>query len=532
MADNIIKVTVSSSTKKNVSVSSANVGTEITASSDTGRFWAQTSKNWAVSDNIVDNTDYSSKYYANKAKESANIAQSNAEVCGDIYNSVQEVSQTVFQNIDIKSQEAVTNINNAKTEAVDSSNSTKSTAISDIEFVVDGEKQEIQGLVDDEKDEIKDLANLIKENAQDIASRTSFAMFDTVLKDHILTYEESKGLALQGTYVYKEALAGSYYGYPDFYNKCLEEKEAGIATEVTLGETTITMYVNSNGHQFYDITDKEAVDTWFNTYGYAWFYGVDSENERILLPRNNYFAIKGCVDSVAVDVYGSGLGLSFTNGTNNFGSIQYNDKTYGLLFSGPAYGKNVGYNAGQADKYSPSYTVVGITPDPTKSGLTGKADTSNVIQFDDAKYLYICVGNTVNYECMTEVVNQGMDILEQVNQGIESRVNLDATNLSDTGKSIISSFGMPSDRYIDLTLGATNSTYSAPANGYVLFTGQGGGYVSLTQGAITAYNAFDVNSNYYSVLLPVVKGEFKANYSGITNRGFRFIYAVGSESEA
>lgn len=51
----------------------------------------------------------------------------------------------------------------------------------------------------------------------------SFQLFDTVLKDHVLTYEESKGLALQGTYVYKDAVAGSRYGYPDFYNKCLEE---------------------------------------------------------------------------------------------------------------------------------------------------------------------------------------------------------------------------------------------------------------------------------------------------------------------
>lgn len=30
---------------------------------------------------------------------------------------------------------------------------------------------------------------------------SSISMFDTVIKDHILTYEESKGLALQGTYV-------------------------------------------------------------------------------------------------------------------------------------------------------------------------------------------------------------------------------------------------------------------------------------------------------------------------------------------
>lgn len=50
-------------------------------------------------------------------------------------------------------------------------------------------------------------------------------IFDTKLTDHILTFEESEGWALQGTYVYKEAVAGSRYGYPDFYNKCVEEFE-------------------------------------------------------------------------------------------------------------------------------------------------------------------------------------------------------------------------------------------------------------------------------------------------------------------
>ena len=48
-------------------------------------------------------------------------------------------------------------------------------------------------------------------------------LFDVVMKDHILTYEEKKGYELLGEYVYKSAIAGERYGYPDFYNKCLEE---------------------------------------------------------------------------------------------------------------------------------------------------------------------------------------------------------------------------------------------------------------------------------------------------------------------
>lgn len=52
-----------------------------------------------------------------------------------------------------------------------------------------------------------------------------FSLFDVVEKDHILSYEESKGFGLQGSYVYKDAVPGSRYGYPDFYNRCVEEFE-------------------------------------------------------------------------------------------------------------------------------------------------------------------------------------------------------------------------------------------------------------------------------------------------------------------
>ena len=44
-------------------------------------------------------------------------------------------------------------------------------------------------------------------------------MFDTKISDYILDEKESKGWALQGTYVKKE-------NYPDFYSICLAQKEA------------------------------------------------------------------------------------------------------------------------------------------------------------------------------------------------------------------------------------------------------------------------------------------------------------------
>ena len=51
-----------------------------------------------------------------------------------------------------------------------------------------------------------------------------FSLFDVVEKDHILSFEESMGFGLLGTYVYKEPVTGSRYGYPDFYKECVAQK--------------------------------------------------------------------------------------------------------------------------------------------------------------------------------------------------------------------------------------------------------------------------------------------------------------------
>ncbi len=49
------------------------------------------------------------------------------------------------------------------------------------------------------------------------------------------------------------------------------------------------LYQNKNKHIFYDIKEKEKIDEIYSKTGIAWFYGIDEVNERILLPRNDYF---------------------------------------------------------------------------------------------------------------------------------------------------------------------------------------------------------------------------------------------------
>lgn len=108
-----------------------------------------------------------------------------------------------------------------------------------------------------------------------------------------------------------------------------------------------------------------------------------------------------------------------------------------------------------------------------------------------------------------------------------------AVDYSD--KPQISGWGMPSNNYIDLELGASGTTYTAPANGYVCiaFVGNTSGilhiYVNKTPryGLSVPFN----NGAWTEAMIPVQRGELIAiQYSGTpTVQYFNFIYAEGEK---
>ncbi len=213
-------------------------------------------------------------------------------------------------------------------------------------------------------------------------------MFSIKWFDKVLSFEESKGYALQGTYVNKNS-SPECYGYPEFYAKCIEEKNAGTETQTTLGEITITTYNNANGHIFYNLADKEAIDTFFDTYGVCWMYGIDEENERVFLPRNNWF-MQVTTDISSVNKFNE---AGVPNIVGEVGPIgQSGTVASGAFFKGPSVGPLS--NDGQWDpsaKFDASRC----------SSVYGKSDT--VQPASSNKLLYIVVGNTEQEAALTNV---------------------------------------------------------------------------------------------------------------------------------
>ena len=218
---------------------------------------------------------------------------------------------------------------------------------------------------------------------------SGFNLFDTKTSDHILDGDELKGWALQGTYVYKNAIAGSRDGYPDFYNKVIEEYNEATLTETVNG---VTVKVNSNGHKFYDIADKTIIDELFNNTGLAWFYGIDTENERVFLPRNAWFE-QMTADTLEV---GDSVEAGLPNITGLL-KIAINEYSVSGAFTASAGGGKDSANGD--DSQSTNFNFDASLSNP----IYGNSDTvqTNAVK----KLLYICVGNTNVETAVTEVVD-------------------------------------------------------------------------------------------------------------------------------
>ena len=216
-------------------------------------------------------------------------------------------------------------------------------------------------------------------------------LFDIVPKDHILSYEETKGFAQLGSYVYKEAVAGSRYGYPDFYSKVIAEYQDQNNTTETVSGVTIT--VNANGHKFYDIADKSDIDSLFTTRGEAWFYGIDTTNERIFLPRST--RIKFGDNSTVGEYQEAGL-------PNITGSVRIGEGAY---FANSPDGCFVSFD-GTSQEDPDTGGSGASTAHFDASASNAIYGNSNTVEYSSTKLIpYMVVGNTMVESAIGEYVD-------------------------------------------------------------------------------------------------------------------------------
>lgn len=96
----------SQNNKVNITVSSSGNTANTNVTPDYAQYYSEKSKEWAISNRIVDNTDYSSKYYANESKKQADISTAKA-------TEVVESGNTAVSNIENARDNAIMDVNTA-----------------------------------------------------------------------------------------------------------------------------------------------------------------------------------------------------------------------------------------------------------------------------------------------------------------------------------------------------------------------------------------------------------------------------------
>lgn len=111
--------------------------------------------------------------------------------------------------------------------------------------------------------------------------------------------------------------------------------------------------------------------------------------------------------------------------------------------------------------------------------------------------------------------------------------NTSLSNLNSTAKTLIANKAMPSSSYINLTLGTTGSTYTVPADGYLVLCKNAtinGQYVSIFA-TLSSTRYASASTDALRAWIPVRSGETITYFytADGTTEAFKFVYAEGSK---
>lgn len=261
-------------------------------------------------------------------------------------------------------------------------------------------------------------------------------------------------------------------------------------------------------------------------YGVCGKFVYDSVNNTLRLPK-----ITGFIEGTGENTYLGSLveaGLPNMQGSINILDISSRNLEYdGCL--------DMSHKSGNLDR------VDTISSSEGGSGTSGTLHidaslsnsiygNSSTVQPQAVKVLYYVVIATIpKTEIEVDIDNIATDL--------NGKADVDLTNVNDSGTSRGAGWGMPSSSSIAWTVGASGSTYVAPANGWVIMQGASTssfGYATLyTSENVNMTSALYSSSIGYKIYVPVHKGSIiTLGYSNVSISVLNFVYAIGSESEA
>lgn len=191
-----------------------------------------------------------------------------------------------------------------------------------------------------------------------------------------------------------------------------------------------------------------------------------------------------------VPVVGNGMTLGLTDGAVYEGMRLLTDSAYRLTSHSGLYGSNVGTVNGGASSITKNGISVGVTTDPTKSGIVAKMSSTKTT----GQWLIVAVG-TVSNIGNADVANV-MQAVEQVQTALG--------NIKDANTPFMPNYNAGVQIQSAVTGGRT---YTVPANGviqgYLNANGSGGGVIWYNNNKFEIRGADDARYLYF----PVLKGD-------------------------
>ena len=238
---------------------------------------------------------------------------------------------------------------------------------------------------------------------------------------------------------------------------------------------------------------------------------------------NDYIRIPTITRFIGATITLSEIGKTYKESLPNItGTVGSGNNSTGQLATG-AFGTTTDI------VFTPSggrYAMYNATFDASRVSPTYQEGAK--VQPDHTKYPYYMVVSTEGQTAEVEI-----DI-NNVYEDLNIKANTSLSNLTGEGKSLASGLGMPSSKYQELSVGASGSAYTAPANGWFYVGGQFNNPNDFLKLKVTGFYASSITAGTSGhrdahLIFPVLKGKNAVlEYVGTTINYFRFMYAEGA----
>ena len=416
MADNYINVSVTSRQNQKVTVSTPPTNAEVTATTDTGKFWAQTAERWATADTIVDNKDYSSKHYAEQAKISATNAGAYESAVKNTYNTFIDISDDSVIAVQNAKDEAVESVTSIATTGVASLNSKISEGISDINAKTNSGVELINSTKTNAVNEVNTSKNegvvAVKNEAQKQIKNIQSTGF--YMEDDKLYFTNSKGEKEE----FKSGGGGLEIGDIGFTQMAIDETKGKrrilngqliIQDQYVQFTNIIKNAVALNPDLACTESDWQTAVT-MSTNGVCYKFVIDDEGGTIRLPKYPNYFIAGLAGNASV--VGNGIAIGMTNGNVNFGLTQVSHNGIPIMTGNTgAYGQPVGPET-SSQNIGWQYNI-GITTDPTKSGIEAQLSNNQTEQIKGTYFIQVATGSETEDNIINEIeLNNPFSLLD------------------------------------------------------------------------------------------------------------------------